>query len=528
MTYMTQYNPATGEAITEIPETDASAVQAAMKRARDAFPAWSRTPLDVRLGCLKRLREHLVDQMDPVAQDIAKATGKVQVEAVIAEIFPTVDTLRYIEKNAARILAPQRVKTPLLFFGNRSYVEYKPMGVIGVISPWNYPLYLSIVPVLSALIAGNTVLFKPSEVTPLVGAVIEDLFAAAGFPPHVVQVLHGGRETGQAVVAARPDKLFFTGSVATGKKIMAAAAEHLIPVELELGGKDPMIVFADANIDRAVKGALWGAFTNAGQVCMSVERVYVEASVYDEFVRKAIAATQNLRPGIDYGSMTYPPQLAVVEEHLADALEQGAKIECGGARQEPGLYFAPTVLTGVTPGMRIMREETFGPVLPIMPFQTEQEVIALANDSDYGLNASVWSQDLRKAKRVASQLISGNVCVNDVITTVANPHLPFGGVKHSGMGRYHGPEGLHTFSHQTSVMVNKGTKPQEINWHPYTPELHDAFNTLTRVLYGKNRSAPFYKLKNLITQVLRTYKNQKTAPQTSSLPQPPQNNQIPM
>lgn len=527
MTYMTQLNPATGELITEIPETDTPAVHAAMQRARAAFPAWSQTSLAERLRSLSRVREHLVDGMETIAQDIAKATGKVEIEAVLAEIFPTADTLRYYEKQAANILAPKRVKTPLLFFGNHSYVEYKPMGVVGVISPWNYPFYLSIVPVLSALIAGNCVLFKPSEVTPLVGAVIEDLFAAAGFPPGVVQVLHGGRETGQAVVAAKPDKIFFTGSVATGKKIMAAAAEHLIPVELELGGKDPMIVFADADIDRAVKGALWGAFTNAGQVCMSVERVYVEESVYDEFVRKAVAATKQLRQGIEYGSMTFPPQLALVQEHLQDALKKGAKIECGGRALQAGtLYFEPTVLTGVTPSMRIMREETFGPVLPIMPFKTEQEAVNLANDSEYGLNASVWSKDLQKAKRVASQLISGNVCINDVITTVANPHLPFGGVKHSGMGRYHGPEGLHTFSHQTSVMVNKGTKPREINWHPYTPELQQAFHTLTRVLYGKKRSVPFPALKNLIVQVLSTYRKPK--PTATKTPPTPQNQNLPM
>ncbi|ASS75361.1 aldehyde dehydrogenase [Tumebacillus algifaecis] len=513
MTYMVQINPATGEKVAEIKEKSQTEVLAAMTRARAAFPAWSQTPLDRRLAFLRRLRELLVDQIDEVAATIAQATGKVQVEAVMTEIFPTADIIHYYEKRASDFLAPKRVKTPFVFWGNHSYVEYKPMGVVAVISPWNYPLYLSIVPILSALVAGNCVLFKPSEVTPLVGVLIEKLFADAGFPADVVQVLHGGRETGQAVVSAKPDKIFFTGSVATGKKIMAAAAEHLIPVELELGGKDPMIVFADADLDRAVRGALWGAFTNAGQVCMSVERVYVEAPVYDEFVRKVVAATQELRQGVEFGSMTYPLQMQLVQAHIQDAVEKGARVECGGhALQEGTLYFAPTVLTGVNSSMRLMQEETFGPLLPILPFATEEQAVKQANDSEYGLNASVWSQDLVKAKRVATQLISGNVCINDVITNVANPHLPFGGVKHSGIGRYHGPEGLHTFCHQTSIMVNKGTKPREINWYPYTPELQDAFHTLTRLLFGKKRSVPFPALKNLFKQMLRTYRKQNGQP----------------
>jgi acyl-CoA reductase-like NAD-dependent aldehyde dehydrogenase len=510
MTYMIQKNPATGEIVAEIREFSPEEVQAATERARASFPAWSGTPLTERLAWMRRLREHIVDHMEEIAAEIVKATGKVHLEAVMVELFPTVDMIRYYEKEAARFLAPKRVKTPLVFFGNRSYVEYKPMGVVTVISPWNYPFYLSLVPVISALIAGNTVLLKPSEVTPHVGVVIEKIFSAVGLPQDVFQVLHGGRETGQAAVAAKPDKIFFTGSVATGKKIMAAAAEHLIPVELELGGKDPMIVFADCDLDRAVQGALWGAFTNAGQVCMSVERVYVEASIFDEFVRRATLAAKELRKGVEFGSMTDPRQLALVQTHLQEAVEKGAQVTCGGeALQEGTLYFAPTVLTGVDHSMRVMREETFGPVMAIMPFRTEEEAIRLANDSEYGLNASVWSQDLAKAKRVASRLLSGAVCINDVITTAGNPHLPFGGVKQSGMGRYHGPEGLHTFCHQTSVMVNKGTKAREVNWYPYSQERLDAFYTLIRLLYGKKRSATFSALRNLIGQVLGTYRKKK-------------------
>jgi acyl-CoA reductase-like NAD-dependent aldehyde dehydrogenase len=465
---------------------------------------------------VKALREHLVKHAEAISRELSDYTGKVYLEALMSEVFTVVDALRYYEKHAPTILKTRSVKTPLLFFGNRSYVEYKPLGVVAVISPWNFPFQLSLIPMISALIAGNCVLLKPSEVTPCVGELIERVFRDAGFPSHVVQVMHGGRNVGSTLIESRPDKIFFTGSVATGKKIMAAAAERLIPVELELGGKDPMIVFSDSDLERAANAAVWGAFTNAGQVCMSVERVYVERSVYDEFVRKVRAKTEALRLGVDYGSMTFPPQVELVQAHLEDALSKGAQIECGGSPLREGtLYFAPTVLTSVHHFMRVMREESFGPLLPIMPFDSENEAIELANDSDYGLNASVFSLDLVKARRVASQLISGNVCINEVIASMANPHLPFGGVKQSGMGRYHAEVGLQTFCHQTSVMASKGKKWREINWYPYTQEQQDAMFALVRLLYGAKRNIGWKAVRPLVRQLVGLYRKESDTPKPS-------------
>jgi acyl-CoA reductase-like NAD-dependent aldehyde dehydrogenase len=290
---------------------------------------------------------------------------------------------------------------------------------------------------------------------------------------------------------------------------MAAAAEHLIPVELELGGKDPMIVFDDANLERAANAAVWGAFTNSGQVCMSVERVYVQEGIYQEFVERVLEKARALRQGYpdqaEVGSMTSPAQVRIVEEHIDDARRRGARIVTGGSSKAGGMYIPPTVLVDVTHEMKVMREETFGPVLPIMKFATEDEAVRLANESPYGLNASVWSADAARAKRVALQLESGNVCINDVIVNVANPHLPFGGVKQSGIGRYHGPEGLYAFCHTVSIMQDPGKRAREINWYPYTRQQEQLFAGLTSFLYGKSRKlgkqtikAAWHEIKRLL------------------------------
>ena len=510
---ITQINPATGDVLGDLPEWTSEQIRAGVERARAVFPAWRDTPLSERLRYIRQMRQFLVDQADALAREIAQYTGKVPIEALTHEILLVVDSLHYYEQQAPAILRTRKTKTPLLFFGEHSYIEYKPMGVVAVIAPWNFPFLLSVVPVISALIAGNTVLLKPSEVTPFMGKLFENVFHAAGFPSGVVQVVHGRGNAGAELIAARPDKIFFTGSVATGKKIMSAAAENLIPCDLELGGKDPMIVFADCHLDRAARAAVWGAFTNAGQACLSVERVYVEESVYEPFLRKVRELTAALRVGVDYGSMTFPPQLAIVEAHLQDAMAKGAQVECGGRPLLEGtLYYAPTIVTGVDHSMRLMQEETFGPVMPVMTFRTEQEAIRLANDTEYGLGASVWTQNLGKAKRVASALIAGNVCINEVVISIGNIHLPFGGVKQSGIGAYHAEVGLRTFSHQTSVMVSKGTKPREINWYPYTSELNGALLSIIRLLYAPSkRWVGWSRLRNTLRQVLGTYRHKDKA-----------------
>lgn len=500
-------NPATGERLGEVEETAPEAIERAMVHARKAFRRWGSLPLSERMDHLSRLRHYMVDHADELAETVVKDTGKVPLEALMTEIFPTVELLKYYEKKAASILKPKKVPTPITLIGRRSWVEYRPMGVVAIIAPWNYPFQLAMIPAISALVAGNVVLIKPSELSPLTGLLIEKVFRKIGFPEDVVQVIHGGKEVGARLVSARPDKIFFTGSVTTGKQVMAAAAEHLIPVDLELGGKDPMIVFADADLRRAANGAVWGAFTNAGQTCMAVERLYVESSVYETFVQMVKERTEALRlaeENADVGSMTSPRQVDIVEEQLADAREKGATILCGGRRTgSDGLHFEPTVLVDVDHSMRIMTEETFGPVLAIMPFDTEEEAIRLANDTPYGLNSSIWTKNRKKARRVAGRIEAGNVCINDVMINMVNPDLPYGGIKLSGIGRYHGPEGLLSFCHRVALIAHPGRKKREIHWYPYSEPQTNAIRYLIRSLYGKGLRLSLKELFNLAGQFLR-------------------------
>jgi acyl-CoA reductase-like NAD-dependent aldehyde dehydrogenase len=462
--------------------------------ARAAFPAWRTLTVEARLSYFRKLRLLIVERMDEIADVIAKETGKVPFEALATEVMPVLESLRHLEKHARGSLAPRKVRTPLLFAGKRSYVSYQPRGVVVVISPWNFPLQLSMIPVLSAAVAGNSVILKPSEFTPKTGQLMADLFRAAGWPDGVVQVVLGDKAQGAALVDASPDYIFFTGSERTGRLVQTAAAARLIPTTLELGGKDPMIVFADAPLDRAVHAALWGGLLNSGQVCMSVERVYVERPIYPRFVERLVAEAAHLRQGLstddDVGRMTTEMQVEIVRDHVRDALTQGAKLEAGHAPEqwsvETDRTIAPMVLTGVTHEMKLMREETFGPVLPVMPFDTEEEAIAFANAGNYGLSASVWSRDVARGQRVAGQLVSGNVLVNDVVITISNQNLPFGGEKASGLGRYHGVDGIRNFCIQTSTMVDSGKRLREVAWFPYRGK-YPEFTALLRSYYGDSR-----------------------------------------
>ena len=462
------------------------------EKAQKAFEQWSDMDLKKRISLIRRLRFVITENLDEIVDAITKDTGKVELEALSADILPVLDGLEYIEKNATKILSPKRRKTPLLLLNKRSFVEYMPRGVVLVISPWNYPFQLSMIPVVSAIVSGNCAILKPSEVTPLVGAVIENLFHQANFTANVVQVAQGDGSLGSALIDFGPDYIFFTGSVRTGKIVQEKAARKLIPTTLELGGKDPMIVFADANIDRAVDGALWGAFTNCGQVCMSVERLFVQNSIYQQFVDKIVEKTNALTQGsgdFDLGSLTLEQQKNIVKEHVQDALNKGAKMLTGLPPEawSGDLFIRPIILTNVNQDMKILSEETFGPVLPIIPFDTEEEVVLLANKSNYGLSSSVWTSDQERARRIAKKLLAGNVVINDVIVSVANHYLPFGGVKQSGIGRYHSEIGLRNFCHEKAVLIDKGKRPFELQWYPYKDK-YPAFYTLIKSLYGKRRA----------------------------------------
>lgn len=484
-----KFSPVTGEKLGEYPITSAAQVEVAVKRARAAFVSWSRTSLEERFAYLDQIKALITKDGEAFAKRISEDTGKPLVDSMMTELFSIPLFLDYYKKTAPKVLGRKRQRTPIVFPGKSSYVEHFPMGVIAIISPWNFPFQLSMVPVLSALIAGNTVILKPSEVTPITGELIDELMRRVGLPEGVFQVLQGDGSTGAALTQADVDKIFFTGSVATGKKVMAAAAQKPIPVELELGGKDAMIVCEDANLERAAKGALWGGFINCGQMCISVERLFVHEQVYDKFVGLLECELDRLKVGgpdedADMGPMTFPPQLKTVEAHLSDAVEKGAKILRGGKRiDRPGQFFEPTLLAEVTPQMKVYAEETFGPVLPIIKVKSDEEAILLANEHQYGLTGSVWTQDKSRGLQIASRLECGQVMINDVVVSVGNPVLPFGGVKASGFGRYHGPEGLLAFTHQKAIMADRGFLNSEPFWFPYEgkyPHVVEVFEALLK------------------------------------------------
>jgi aldehyde dehydrogenase (NAD+) len=487
-------NPRTGDVLYEFQEPTVEEVQAAYGRARTAFDVIRRMSVAERVAEISKLKKHLVENKDEIAGQIAAEAGKCITDALLIDLFPSIDLIDYYEKNAESLLADESVKATPMLMGKKCQIQLMPMGPVLVISPWNYPFLLSFMPALCAFVAGNSVIIKPAKDTPL-KPVYDALFKDIGFLKDAIQVVHASRRTAEMLIDAKPAKIMFTGSVGVGRHIMSRAAEHLIPVELELGGKDPFIVFNDANVERAVKGALWGAFANAGQTCTGVERIFVQEGVYDRFVEllsdqaKRIITPDKHEAGADerdltMGTMTTERQLAEVERQVADARARGATILTGGDRVGDSMVFPPTVVTDVTTDMMIQAEETFGPTVTVMKFATEEEVIELANDSPYGLSASVWTADPERGNRVARELEAGMVCVNNHNATGAHPALPFGGVKDSGMGRYKGLHGLQSFSHTKAVVIDKDSAPPEAHWYPYGQEKFRLLSKVIDTLFG--------------------------------------------
>jgi acyl-CoA reductase-like NAD-dependent aldehyde dehydrogenase len=483
------YNPATGGEVGRVAITSATDVRTAVARSRTAFQTWKRTSFAERRRLVMAAREVILADVDGIAHLISDESGKPFGEAISMEVAPVLDLMQYFAKNAEKVLSPHKIGIGLYaLLGRSSKIVYQPLGVVGIIPAWNYPFSIPLGEAVMAVMAGNTVVIKPSELTPFVGLKIGEIFEKAGFPANVVQIVTGDGSTGAALVDAAPDKIMFTGSVATGKKISEAAAKNLTSVVLELGGKDPMIVFEDANLELAAGAAVWGAFCNSGQSCSSVERLYVHESVAHALTRKIVERTKQLKQGVgdtedvSIGAMSSKRQLDIVEEHVGDFRAAGATIELGGSRPAglEGFFYEPTVISGAHNDMRAMQEETFGPTLPIATFQTEDEAVRLANDSDFGLTASVWTRDKARGQRVARQIEAGSVCVNEVLYTHGIGTTPWGGFKNSGRGRTHGREGLMELVQPQHIHTNHLSLLPDAWWMPYSANAVATFRKMTR------------------------------------------------
>jgi acyl-CoA reductase-like NAD-dependent aldehyde dehydrogenase len=469
---------------------DASDLSVIFERARQVQSHIQSWGVVKRLEFITRLKAIIIARQAHILDRIQADTGKSRTDALTAEIFGTLDHLDYLEKNARKVLADRKVPTPFALMGKQSKIYFEPLGTALIISPWNYPFYQAIVPITLSFVTGNATIYKPSSATPLKG-LVEELLAEAGFDPAWVQVVYGpGSELGDRLIDQRPDKIFFIGSQRAGRRIMARAAEHLIPVELEMGGKDPMIVFEDANLERAAAGAVWGAFTNTGQSCTSVEKLFIQESIYEAFkailvreISKLTRGTDN-DGGSDIGPMTTQAQVKVIAEQIADAREKGAALLTGADWDGVSADIPPLLVENSTPQMLLNGEETFGPVLPIFAFADEAEAIRLANSDEFGLSASVWSADARRADRVARAIVTGNVSINNVMLTEGNHALPFGGAKKSGIGRFKGEFGFYCFANIKSILVDKNSAKMEANWFPYTPRKFRLFTDLTTYIYS--------------------------------------------
>jgi acyl-CoA reductase-like NAD-dependent aldehyde dehydrogenase len=498
------YDPATGAEIGRAPLASPAEVYEAVRRARKAQPAWGALSFRERRRVILQAREFLLSECDEIARLISRETGKPATEALSMEIVPTLDAMHYFAHASEQLLIPEKIDIGQYgMMGRSSRLVFRPLGVIGIISPWNFPLATPAQEVVMALMAGNAVVLKPSELTPLIALKIGELFSRAGLPPGLLEVVTGDGSTGAALIDARVDKIMFTGSVATGKRVAAAAAQYLTPVVLELGGKDPMVVLEDADIENSARGAVWGAFANSGQACASVERCYVAESMAAKFIEHVVAETKALKQGlgteasVDVGAMSNERQLEIVEAHVNDAVERGAKILTGGRRGKnpDGFFYEPTVLINVDHDMTIMRDETFGPALPVMTFKTEDEAIKLANDSVYGLTASVWTKDIARGRRLAERIEAGTVMVNEVVYTHGIAQTPWGGVKDSGYGRTHGRMGLLEMVMPQHVHVNRASFLPDLWWFRYGPQAAELFrglaaNFTTGSIFRSSLSAP--------------------------------------
>ena len=485
------FSPIDGRRLGSVPTVAPDQVQSVVDDVAEVQPFWAQLPPADRARYMRRTAQVLIDSLDELTALLTREQGKPLSESYVMELLPTIDALHWIAKAGPEILDDEKIEQPIFVKQKRARFAYEPLGVVGVIAPWNYPWSIPFGEVAIALMAGNGVVLKPASLTPLIGQRIQHAFERAGVPEGLVRTVHGGGAVGQALVESSAAKIFFTGSVEVGRSVGVACAERMKGSVLELGGKDAMIVCADANLPNAVSGCLWGGFANAGQTCSGIERVYVMREVADRFTEGVVAGARALRvgdpmdPSTEIGPMVSREQFELVRELVDDAVANGAELRCGGPLDGERDYYAPAVLTGVRGDMRIMREEIFGPVVPIVTVNSEEEAIASANDSEFGLGASVWTMDRRRGDRIARLLEAGMVWVNDHMYSHGACSCSWGGVKDSGLGRSHSKFGFYECVN-IKLLAWEPSRTRNFWWHPYDPSLTKAMDASAKLLYGRD------------------------------------------
>ena len=493
------HSPAGGGLLGAVATIGPAEVQSVVDEVAEVQPFWAALPLAERARYMRRTAQVVIDSLDELSELLTREQGKPRNESYAMELLPTIDALHWIAHQGQKILSDERIALPIFLKQKRARFAYEPLGVVGVIAPWNYPWSIPFGEVAMALMAGNGVVLKPASLTPLIGQRIQQAFERAGLPEGLVRAVHGGGKVGQALVESSAAKIFFTGSVDVGRRVGVGCAERMKGSVLELGGKDAMLVLSDANLDNAVSGALWGGYANAGQTCSGIERVYVMRDVADRFVEGLVEGAKALRVGepmdwnVEIGPMISAEQHSLVRELVNDAVHEGATLRCGGPVQPegapPGDYFAPAVLTDVTHDMRIMREEIFGPVIPVITVDSEDEAIELANDSDFGLGASVWTMDRKRGERIARRLESGMVWLNDHMYSHGACSCSWGGVKDSGLGRAHSKFGFYECVN-IKLLSWEPSRTRNFWWHPYDSSLGRGLHASAQLLYGREDDKP--------------------------------------
>jgi succinate-semialdehyde dehydrogenase/glutarate-semialdehyde dehydrogenase len=507
-------DPATGKILAQFERTLPSALPEFMARARAAQSAWCAVPIEQRCAFLRVLRERLMASRDALADAVVAESGKPRVEALFADIFVALDTAQYFSKNGAWLLRSERVPHHSTAAKAKSgRIVYDPVGIIGIISSWNYPLAIPMSQIIPAVVAGNAIICKTSDYTPHCGALIEKLFADAGFQENLVTVIQGGGEVGQALIDAAPDKIMFTGSVATGRRVAEACAKKLIPSVLELGGKDAMIVLADANLDVAASAAVWGSYTNCGQVCLSIERLFVEQSIEEKFLALCVEKTKKLRlgpgcdPATDVGPLIRTQHVQRMSDLVHDAVARGARVLCGG-QPRPDLgpnFFEPAVIAGVSSSMKLFQEETFGPILAVQSVKDAEQAVACAKDSEFALAASVWTKDAKRGQAIATRLRAGAVMVNDAISYFGMAEAPHGGCGASGWGRAHGKAGLLEMVQTKYIDVDRLPGREKPWWYRYGADLDRAADAFLRFEFGGGLAAKLRNARGALKTMFRNH-----------------------